>query len=153
MATTVRRKKAEEFDPNTAFTQHLVLKLESALVVKRSEALKTKLKEFLTKGSDKIYVNEHGSKFYDLPESFTFMGKTFKGMELRRSAPVTFNEETAVKILKKKGVYEEALSTYVDQEKVHRLLAEEKITEADLDKMFDEDEKWAFWPVEGEVED
>jgi hypothetical protein len=70
---------------------------------------------------------------------------------MRRSVSTVFNEETAEPILKRKGVLDEALSTYIDQEKVYRLLAEGKISEKDIEKMFEEKESFAFWPVEGEV--
>lgn len=147
MATTVRRKAFNAVD---TFKQHLVLKAEASTITSRSNALKTRLKEYLPQAPE-AYTNDTGSIFVDLEETVEVNGQPFKGMEMRRSVGTKFNEETAEKILARKGVLAEAQSSYVDQEKVYTLLAQEKITEKDLDKMFEETETFAFWPVKGEV--
>lgn len=150
--TTITRSKAKSTTSVVEeFKQHLVLKIEAATLTARADKLKSNLKALIPTlpGS---YENESGSKFWDLPETLTLLGQSFKGMELRASTSTTFNEDEAEKILKKKGVYEEALSTYVDQDKVYRLVADGKITEKELDKMFEtSDVRYAFWPVKGEV--
>lgn len=148
MPTQVRKRTV--FDPADTFAQHISLKTQMAPVGRRVEALKKSLKDWLEKKPRGTYVNENGSVFYDLPVPVVAGGKTFTGMELRRSAPVTFDEEEAEKILKKKDVYDEALSSYIDQDKVYALFQEDKITEKDLDKIFVEGESWAFWPVVGD---
>jgi hypothetical protein len=148
VATTVKRKTA--FNPVEAFREHLILKTQAATIGSRSEALKKRLKEWLPSAAEG-YSNEGGSVFVDLDETVEVNGQPYKGMELRRSVSPQFNEETAEKILKRKGVYEKALTPVLDQDKVYRLVQEGEITETDLDKMFEDKETLAFWPVKGEV--
>lgn len=151
MVTTVTKKKAA-IDPVATFQEHILLKHQAAKIVSRIDALKKRLKDGFT-GFSNVYKNENGSLFYDLPATITVEGVDYAGMELRRNVSTKFNEETAEKILERKGVLKEAQSTlvYIDQDKVSRLQQEGKITEKDIDKMFDEDESWAFWPVKGAV--
>lgn len=148
MVTKVRRATA--FNPVQTFKEHLVLKSEAATITKRSEALKKRIKEWLPEAAEG-YQNEQGSVFVDLDETIEVSGQPYKGMELRRSVSTLFNEDTAETILKRKGVYEEALTPVLDQDKIYRLVQEGKITEKDLDKMFEQKESFAFWPVKGEV--
>lgn len=154
MATTVKRKT--KFNPVTDFAQHLSLKDEASKITKRSEALKTRLKDFLKGGTADVYENENGSKFYDLDETITVGGQEYSGMELRRSVSSKFNEETAEKVLTKKAskdpeIVNDAQSSYIDQDKIYRLLQEDRLTEKEVESMFEESESFAFWPVKGEV--
>lgn len=148
--TAVRRRTA--FDPVATFRDHLQAKLVGKVLTNRADALKKRLKEYF-EVADEVYTNEQGSQFIDLPKTLEVEGKKFKGMELRRTVRTSFDEERAEQILNRKGVLKEALSTYVDQEKVLRLVQEGRITEKDLGKMLSETESFAFWPVEGEVDD
>lgn len=150
MPTSVRRKPAVTVDPVQTFREHIVLKLQGATLTVRAEALKDRLKEKFSDFSN-VYENENGSKFFDFPETITDGKNDYKGMELRRSAPVTFNEEKAELILRRAGVYEEALTPVIDQEKIARLQQEGKISESDMDEMFETGERWSFYPVKGEV--
>lgn len=146
--TTVKRATA--FNPVQTFKEHLALKSDAATITKRSEALKKRLKEWLPNASE-AYQNEQGSVFVDLDETVEVGGQPYRGMELRRSVSSLFNEDEAEKILRRKGVYEEALTPVLDQDKIYRLVQEGKISEKDVDKMFEERESFAFWPVKGEV--
>jgi hypothetical protein len=143
-------KKASAFNPVEIFVQHLSLKKDASTITTRSEALKKRLKEWLPSASD-AYTNEQGSVFYDLPETVNVGGQDYKGMELRRAVSSVFDEDEATKILKRKGVYDQALTPVLDQDKIYRLVQEGKITESDLDKMFEQRESFAFWPLKGEV--
>lgn len=150
MATQVRRKI--DTGVEDVFAQHIVLKRQAAALVTRSDALKKKLKEWFTStASDDVYENEQGSKFYDFPKTISDGKESYKGMELRRSVGTKFNEDEATRILKRKGVFEQALTPVLDQDKIAVLLQEGKITEKDIDKMFEETESFAFWPLKGEV--
>lgn len=148
--TTVRRKPKTAFNPVHAFTEHLMLKDQASKISTRSEALKKRLKEWLPTAAEG-YQNENGSVFVDLDETVEVAGQSYRGMELRRSVSPKFDEDEATKILKKKGVYEEALTPVLDQDKIYVLVQEGKITEKDIDKMFTTTESFAFWPVKGEV--
>lgn len=143
-------KRASAFNPVQIFTQHLALKADAAKVTERSDSLKKRLKEWLP-GAKGTYQNDQGSIFYDLDETVEVAGQSYKGMELRRAVQPTFDDEKAEKVLKARGVYLEAVSNYVDQNKVLRLHQEGKISDDDLDEMFGEKESFAFWPVKGEV--
>lgn len=150
MATTVKRKT--KTNPVQIFSEHIVLKREAATITTRSNALKDRIKKwFLDEAGDEVYENEQGSKFFDFSDTISDGKDDYKGMELRRQVSTTFNEEKAETILKRAGVYEEALSSYVDQDKIARLHQEGKITDKQLDDMFEESERFAFWPVKGEV--
>lgn len=148
MATTVRRKTV--FNPSQAFREHITLKREGNAIVARSNKLKDSLKAWFKdaqRDTAEVYENENGSLFYDFPDPISDGKDTYSGMELRRSVSTIFVEDEAEKILKRKGVYEEALTPVIDQDKIYRLVQEGKITEKDLDKMFAEKESFAFWPV------
>jgi hypothetical protein len=150
VTTAVRRKTPAK--PEQVFAEHIVLKRQAATIKTRAENLKDTLKKwFQETPSEKVYANENGSKFYDFPETVSDGKDDYKGMELRRSVGTKFDEDKAEAILKKKGVYEEALTPVLDQDKIYRLVQEGKITEKDIDKMFVESETFAFWPVKGEV--
>lgn len=150
MTTKIKRTK-DALDVAATFTQHLTLKADAKRITTRSEALKKRLKDFLLARQGDVYASETGSLFYDLPETVEVDGTEYSGMELRRSVTTKFDEDVAEAILKKKGVYEEALTPVIDQDKVLRLQQEGKITEKDIDKMFVAGEQFAFWPVKGEV--
>jgi hypothetical protein len=150
VATAVQRKT--KIDPTQTFAEHILLKRQAATVTTRANGLKDRLKKwFLETPSDDVYENDNGSKFLDFSSTVSDGKDEFKGMELRRSTPIKFDEEVAEQILRRKGVYEEALTPVIDQEKIYRLQQEGKITDKDLDKMFVSGESWAFWPVKGEV--
>lgn len=147
MATRVARPKADT--PEKIFQEHIVLKREGKVITARADKLKATLKGLFD--SLNVYVSDSGSKFYDFASTISDGKVDYKGMELRRSVSSVFVEDEATKILQRKGVYNEALTPVLDQEKIWRLLAEGKITEKDIEKMFTDKESFAFWPVEGEV--
>lgn len=148
MTTAVKRKA--KIDPASVFQEHIVLKTQGAAIVARAEALKTRLKDAFADFAG-VYSNENGSLFFDFEETISDGKNEYKGMEKRRSVPIRFDEEVAERILKAKGVYDEALTPVIDQDKIYRLQAEGKITDKDIDKMFSKGESWAFYPVKGEV--
>lgn len=157
MTTTVKRRAT--FNPVETFLQHLTLKHEGKTLTNRSESLKKRLKEWLPTAPE-AYENDKGSKFVDLDEPVQVGGKTYTGMELRRvSGKVVFNEETAEKVLLRKvrkdpDIVVDASSSYIDQDKIARLHQEGRITDKELESMFETgDPTYAFWPVEGEILD
>ena len=151
MTTTVRRQAS---DVEQTFTEHLSLKADAKRLQTRSDNLKKRLKE----GFDKlpgVYTNENGSKFFDLTRAIVVAGKTFVGMEMRRTVRTVFDEEAAERVLNRKAkkdtsILEDAQSSYIDQDKIYRLHQEGRITDKELESMFDSSESFAFWPVEGE---
>lgn len=151
MPTTVRRTKASPEEITSIFREHLFLKAEAKTISTRSDSLKDKVKKWLSSRPKGFYRNATGSYFYDLPETVSVKGKNYRGMELRRAVSTLFNEEKAEEIVKEKDLWEEATVRVIDQEAINRLVAEGKITEKELDAMFEDKESFSFWPVEGEV--
>lgn len=146
-----RRTAEPALDVVGTFQQHLVLKNEAKSITTRSEALKKRLKEWLP-GAKGVYRSESGSYFYDLARTLVVGGRSYKGMELRRSASVKFDVDVAEAICKRKKIDPDLYTVrVVDQDKIARLQQEGVLTEKDLDRMFVESESYAFWPVEGEV--
>lgn len=160
MTTTIKRKPksaVEAVDPKQTFAQHILLKREASTLTTRSNSLKDRLKKwFNDRASDEIYENEKGSLFFDFDETISDGKDEYRGMELRRSTTVKFDEEVAEQILARKAkkdptILEDAQSAYIDQEKIYRLVQEGRITQAELDKMMPESESFAFWAIKGEV--
>lgn len=151
MATSVRRKAAAPgIDPEQTFREHILLKAQGATITTRAEALKTRLKDAFDSFAN-LYVSDSGSKFFDFAETISDGKVDYKGMEMRRAVNTTFNETKAELILRRKGVYEEALTPVLDQDKVYVLAAEGKISEKEVDEMFEKTERFSFYPVKGEV--
>lgn len=154
MPTTLRRKS--DFDFAHTFKAHIEAKLIGATFVTRSDNLKKRLKDWIAEKPDGSYSNENGSVFVDLPETVQVQGKSFKGFELRHGTKTVFDEAEAEKILKRRTkkdpkILTDAQSSYIDQDKIYRLVEEGRLTEEELDKMMPSADTWAFWPTEGEV--
>lgn len=150
MVTKVKRATA--LNPAQVFAEHIVLKRQASTISTRANGLKDRLKKwFLETPSDDVYENDQGSRFLDFPETISDGKDDYRGMELRRSASQVFDEEEAEKIVRRKGLYEEATEPVLSQDKIFRLHQEGKISEKEIDKMFSEKESFAFWPVKGEV--
>ena len=154
--TAVRRKTKPKFDPIQTFTEFVGLKTDGEKLVKRANSLKDRLKDWMVNADPaSIYVNENGSRFFDLPETVVVGGTEYKGFEARRSVKTTFNEEKAEEILRTKGgdkLLARAQSSYVDQDKVALLVQTGDLEPEELDAMFAEDDPtYSFYPTKGEV--
>jgi hypothetical protein len=147
---TNKRLSTPVADPAQTFFQQRTLKTEAEALKKRADALATRLKDFIA--SNFAYTSDSGSQFIDFDDTVEVDGVKYKGLERRRSVKTPFNEEKATKILKRKGLYEKALSSFLDEEKVYLLAQEGELSAKDIDAMLDETETWALWPVKGEVE-
>lgn len=153
MPTVVSRKKPAS-DWVEDFRQHITMKLTGKKATEVADKYKKNLKAlFDTRKPD--YVDEQGSKYIWLPQTVKAGGKSFKGVKLLRSVTPYFDEKKAESVLKRKNLLESALTQpppFIDQDKIRILQQEGEISEKELDSMFGEDESWAFWSVEGEVE-
>lgn len=132
------------------FRQFILAKLQAESLDKEAEKYKKTLKDVFAVRTDD--TSETGSKFIWFGQTVKAMGKVFRGMELRkRQGTDIFNDVEAEKILKRLGLYEQALTSFLDQDKILVLHAEKKISVAQLNKMYTTPEPtWAFYPVEGE---
>ena len=130
------------------FLQFLHLQAEERVLKTRREKLKT---ELTTVAEEYGEADDKGHLVHSLDSPVEFEGKSYSGFMKQRRVSSSFNEETAEEILRKREVYEDALSTqvYLDQDKVYRLQQEGRISEDDLDAMFEENVTWAFVPVKG----
>ncbi len=146
---TTKVKKASAFNPEQTFTEHINLKVEAARLTTRSNSLKTRLKDSFASLRG-VTENEKGSKFFYFKSPIFAGKKNYIGMENRRQVSTVFNEEEAEKRLRAKGVYAEALSPVIDQNKIYVLHQEGKLSAEDIDAMFTDKETWAFWPIEGD---
>jgi len=140
--TVTRRPKAGIVGK---FVQFLGLQHEQAELKKRVEALKKELSTFADDNG--VVDDEMGHLVYDLDEPVDTPKGRYRGFMRQRRVSNVFNEDKGEKFLRRKGLYDQCLSTYLDQDKVARLYADDKITEKEWDALFDSNETWAFVPV------
>lgn len=150
MPSTIKRTR---FNPVQTFTEFIGLKTDSEKLANRANTLKSRLKEYLQSPSSGAYENENGSLFLDFDETITVGGTDYKGVENRRVVRTAFNEGKAEVLLAAKGedVRKQAVSEYIDQEKLAVLVQKGLISEEELDSLFEEKESFSLYPVKGEV--
>jgi len=96
--------------------------------------------------------DDMGHLLHTLATAIEVGGQRFKGFMRQRRVSQVFNEDAAKALCEAKGfTIDEYISVteYVDQDKVARLYAEDKITEAEFDALVEENITWAFVPVKG----
>ena len=148
--TTVKR--GSKFNVVQTFTEYIGLKTDSEKLATRAKTLNSRIKDWFPTARG-TYQNENGSLFFDFDETVTVAGQDYKGVENRRRVSTVFNEGKAEVLLTAKGeaVRKQALSTYVDQEKLAVLVQKGLISEEELDSLFEEKETFSLYPVKGEV--
>ena len=145
MSTTTARKHARAGVAGK-FLQFLVLKAQAATAVKRADEIKVELMAFAEASG---IEDEKNHKVHTLASPVEAGGTEFTGFMRQRKITESFDDATAEKILVKKNLLAEAQTTvtYIDQDKVMRLYADDKITQRELDKMITKKESFAFVPV------
>lgn len=144
MTTTVKRKQ-----PIIAkFVAFLDLHYhQSKEIDKRANDLKKELNTYVEQRGEET---DQGHLLVELPDPVTVGGVQYRGFMRQRKVSATFLEDAAQKILEAEGIDPSlylSTITYVDQDKVARLYAEDKITEQQYDEMIDNKVTWAFVPV------
>lgn len=151
---TVRRATSEgaAVEPITArFTQFLTLKSTAAAMTTRADILKKDLGAHAD-ANGTVEEEDKGHKVVRLPQPIQVGDTRYVGfMRQKRTPDPTFNEERAEELCESKGFdREDYISTqeYVDQEKVYRLYAEDRLTDEEMKSLLDQaDPTWAFVPM------
>lgn len=145
-------KRANSLDPITReFMQYLWLKED----IKRLQEQEAKIKKSLIK-----HVEEHGEVdeekghlTFPLGTSITVDDTSFSGFMKQKRVSQSFNEDRAKALCESKEIAEEEYTSteiYVDQDKIARLFAEERLTEEEFDSLIDRNESYAFVSVKAD---
>lgn len=92
----------------------------------------------------------HLTQYFDNP--LEFGGKDVLGFQKQRRVSTTFNEDRAEGLCKDKGLADEqylSWESYVDQDKISRLYAEDLLTDEEYESLLDQNVTWAFNIVKG----
>lgn len=129
------------------FAQFLALSNEVKTLNSRVGEIKKDLMAFTEANGE---PDEKGHLLHNLATAVEVGGQRFKGFMRQRRVSQVFNEEAAHALCASKGFDREdyiTVTEYVDQDKVARLYAEDKITEAEFDALVEENITYAFVPV------
>jgi len=130
------------------FKQFLVLGAEERALKARRETLKASLNTFVLENHEED--EEKGHLVYRLPAPVDDGKYFYDGFMRQRKVTQVFLEDAAEELCAAKGLEPDEYTTrYVDQDKVVRLYAEEKITDEEFGNLFDNNESWAFVPIKG----
>lgn len=144
MATkTVRRKTS----PITArFLQFLIFQSEEATAKTEKEKIKKELVEFTEKNHE--VDPEKGHQIHTLPEPITVAGKKFTGFMRQKKVTQVFLEDKAQELCEAKGFdIDEYTERVIDQDKIVRLFAEDRISEEEFNSLTENNESYAFVTV------
>jgi hypothetical protein len=142
---TVRRRSSGN-GVVAKFLQYLVLKDEEKTTTGRISSLKKELTMYVVEHGEK---DEKGHRNLILPTPVEYGGKVYEGFQQQRRVSQSFDDDTAEKVLKAKGLYDKAvvMIPQIDQNAVYVLNQEGLLTDAELDSMFSESETFAFRPL------
>lgn len=148
MATrTVARRSPRPAGVAGKFAQFLALTNDVKSLTGRAGEIKKELMAFTEQHGE---PDEKGHLLHNLANAVEVGGQKFKGFMRQRRVSQTFNEDAAKALCEAKGFTSEeyiSVTEYVDQDKVARLYAEDKITEEEFDTLLDENITWAFVPI------
>jgi hypothetical protein len=130
------------------FLQWVKVRDEIKFMEDRQKQLRNQMMSAIETEGEK---DEKGSLFLELTEPIEYDGKTYGLLKKERRVGSRFLEDDAEKLLESKGLLAEAQKTVVvlDQDSIYRLHQEGKLTEAEIDSMFQESVTWAFKPMAG----
>jgi hypothetical protein len=146
MGKTVARRKTTPNPSGMLLIQYLTHKKAESDAKKAAEKVKGELKEV----TEKYHTEdpEKGHHIHTLPEALDFLGQKFTGFMNQRKVSQVFHEDRAEALCQEKGFdLEDYTTRYVDQDKIVRLYADDKITQEEFDSLSEEVETWAFVPV------
>jgi hypothetical protein len=129
--------------------EFLSIKFEVATLTERQDILKKDLMSEVAKNGE---PDEKGNLFLELPTPVTVHGQTFGTLKRERRVSIVFDAEVAEQILVSHGLLEAATTIpepvpFLDQDKIYVLHQEGKLTEEEIDSMFNEHESFAFKPL------
>jgi hypothetical protein len=144
MTKTVTRRRVSPMAAK--LVQYLTLQKQVKDTNKMLADLKGDLTEFTEKHHEKD--PEKGHMLHTLAEGVDFLGQRYSGFMRQRKTSQVFLEDKAQALCEKKGFDPDEYTTrYVDQDKVVRLYAEDRISEAEFNRLYETTESWAFVPV------
>ena len=129
------------------FAQFLTLTDQAKAITGRAGEIKKELMAFTELHGE---PDEKGHLLHHLTTAIEVGGQRFRGFMRQRRVGQVFNEDAARALCEAKGFKPDdyiSVTEYVDQDKVARLYAEDKITEAEFDALLDETITWAFIPM------
>lgn len=97
----------------------------------------------------KGYQDEKGNIRLELARAFEHGGKRYSGLKRERRVKRTLNEERLEALAKQKGLTDRLfpLRPCVDEQELFVLHQEHKLSEREIDGLYDRDVTWAFKPV------
>lgn len=147
MATRTVKRRTPAGSVAAKFLQFLTLGAEAKALTKRQGDLKGDL---LTFAEEKGEEDDKGHRLHTLPTPVTVGGITYTGFMRQRRVSQQFDEDGARELCEKKGFDRDdyiSVMEYVDQDKVARLYAEDKISDEEFEALLPESETFAFVPV------
>lgn len=150
MATRTVSRRTPIGSITSKFVQFLAVDLEAKDLAKRADALKSELKDFAEANGE---ADENGHKIYALEAPVEVKGKHFAGFMRQRRVSQVFDEEAAEALCTERGFQREefiSVQEYVDQDKIARLYAEDRISDKEFKSLVKERETFAFVPVKGD---
>jgi hypothetical protein len=113
--------------------------------ITRLNKLRDELMDVVVRDGDQ---DEKGSMFYALPMPLESAGKTWKGIKREARTSVVLNEERALEFAKSKGLNDVIIRVEsIDLDALYVAHQERRISEAELDGLFDTKTSYAFKPV------
>lgn len=148
---TARRAAQPTFDLMATAIDLITNKARAAELTKRAGKARDVLIKYVEKHAQ--IEDEKGSQFLTLPEPFEFGGSTYTSLKREKRSSQVFLEDEAEALVRAKGLWEQATTTItvLDQDKIFILNQEGKISDDEIDELFDEKVAWALIPSTGEL--
>lgn len=151
------RRVERPIDLNTAAPwektrQFLALKFQETEITSR----KNKLRDEVAAHVDAVgEPDEKGSLFWKLTPPIEINGQKFVEVKRERRVSTSLNEDATQELVASKGaeilarVYKPVTEIRLDQDELYVLNQEGVLTDAELDGLFEENESFAFKPIQG----
>lgn len=128
--------------------QYLALGQEAKAVTKRQAEIKSDLLSFVEQDGNHEIDEEKGHLLHTLPEPVVIGTTAYTGFMKQRRVGQSFLEDEARALCEAKGFdLDDYTTRYVDQDKIVRLYAEDKISDEEFRSLTEETITWAFTAV------
>lgn len=128
------------------FRQWALLKQQSDATSKRMNHLRDEIMDVVVRDGDR---DEKGNTFFSLPMPLEAAGKEWQGIKREARTSVVLNEERALEFAKQNGLWDDVVEMVpaIDLDALYVALQQRRITEEQLDSLFDTKTSYAFKPV------
>lgn len=148
MSTTRTVRRTPRTGVLAKFRQYVALGQEAKAINKRANDLKTDLRDFVVANHEVDPEKGHLNYFFDEPVDVG--GIRYLGFQQQRKVTQVFHEDKAEALCQRLGLDPDEYTTRViDQDKIVRLYADEKITDKQFNSLYADEESWAFCLVKG----